>query len=115
VSLTIFEKTFVAVSFSFTAGSSGANGLPWPTRTGWIAVGSCHEVGLGVYPYIYFYPHAVYNALKRAIVQRGLGAKAGGIPVNTLYAMPAFASSSISKSHILVTGTNHDSLHRWMA
>jgi hypothetical protein len=67
--------------------------------------------GLGVYPYIYFYPHVVYNALKRAIVQRGLRVKAGGIPVNTLYAMPAFASPSISKSHILVTGTNHDTLY----
>ena len=44
--------------------------------------------GLGVYPYIYFYPHVVYNALKRAIV-RGLGVKAGGILVNTLY---SFAS-----------------------
>jgi hypothetical protein len=110
VSLRIFEKTFVAVSFSFTAWPSRANGLPRPTRTGWIAVGSCRDVGLGVYPYIYFYPHVVYNALKTAIVQRGLGVKAGGIPVNTLYAMPAFASSSISKSHILVTGTNHDTL-----
>jgi hypothetical protein len=47
---------------------------------------------------------------KEAVVERGLGIKAGGIPVNTLYAMPALASPSLSKSPWILTG-NRDTLY----
>jgi hypothetical protein len=43
-------------------------------------------------------------------VQRGLGVKAGGIPVNTLYAMPALASPALSNSIWVRTG-NRDTLY----
>ena len=65
--------------------------------------------GLGTCAYIYFFPHLLYNKLEKVIVQRGLGG--GGIPINTLYAVPDLASPSISKSDLLVTGTNHDTLY----
>jgi hypothetical protein len=70
---------------------------------------------LGTYAYIYFYPHLLYNALEKAIVQKGLGAttSAGtsiGIPVNTLFAMPDLASPTSLKSNLLA-GTNHDTLY----
>ena len=71
--------------------------------------------GLGTNAYIYFFPHLIYNALEKAIVQNGIGAVSGngssGIPVNTLYAMPYLASPSTAKSSLLVTGTNHDTLY----
>lgn len=51
-----------------------------------------------------------YNAAGRAIVKSGLGIKADGIPVNTLYAMPALASPSLSKSPWVLTG-NRDTLY----
>jgi len=71
--------------------------------------------GLGTYAYIYFYPHLLYNALEKAIVQHGIGAttsggSSSGIPVNTLFAMPALASPSTLKSNLLA-GTNHDTLY----
>jgi hypothetical protein len=65
---------------------------------------------LGTCAFIYFFPHMFYNAARRAIVKHGLGIKAGGIPVNTLYAMPALASPSLSKSVWVLTG-NHDTLY----
>jgi hypothetical protein len=65
---------------------------------------------LGTCALVYFYPHMFYNAARRAIVKRGLGIKAGGIPVNTLYAMPALASPSLSNSIWVRTG-NRDTLY----
>lgn len=65
---------------------------------------------LGTCALIYFWPHMFYNAARRAVVKRGLGIKAGGIPVNTLYAMPALASPSLSKSAWVRTG-NRDTLY----
>ena len=71
--------------------------------------------GLGAYAYIYFFPHLLYNALERAIVQHGIaattsGGSSSGIPVNTFYAMPALASPSTLKFNLL-EGTNHDTLY----
>jgi hypothetical protein len=71
--------------------------------------------GLGTCVYIYFFPHILYNALERVIVQHGIGAttSAGtstGIPVNTLFAMPELASPTTLKSNLLA-GTNHDTLY----
>jgi len=63
----------------------------------------------GTFAFIYFYPNIFYNGVRRA-VERGAGIKAGGIPVNTLYAMPALASPSISKSDLIRTG-NRDTLY----
>jgi hypothetical protein len=65
---------------------------------------------LGTCAFIYFWPHMFYNAARRAVVERGLGIKAGGISVNTLYAMPALASPSLSKSPWVLTG-NRDTLY----
>jgi hypothetical protein len=65
---------------------------------------------LGTCALVYFYPHMFYNAARRAIVKRGLGIKAGGIPVNTLYATPALASPSLSNSIWVRTG-NRDTLY----
>jgi hypothetical protein len=71
--------------------------------------------GLGTYVYIYFMPHLYYNALERAMTQRGIGAttngsRSSGIPINTLYAMSALASPSALGSNLL-EGTNHDTLY----
>lgn len=65
---------------------------------------------LGTCALVYFYPHMFYNAARRAIVKRGLGIKAGGIPVNTLYATPALASPLLSNSIWVRTG-NRDTLY----
>lgn len=70
---------------------------------------------LGTYAYIYFYPHLLYNALEKAIVQKGIGVttsggSSSGIPVNTLFAMPDLASPTTLKSNLLA-GTNHDTLY----
>jgi hypothetical protein len=65
---------------------------------------------LGTCALVYFYPHMFYNAASRAIVKRGLGIKAGGIPVNTLYATPALASPLLSNS-IWVRTANRDTLY----
>ena len=64
---------------------------------------------LGTCALIYFWPHMFYNAARRAVIS-GLGIKAGGISVNTLYAMPALASPSLSKSAWVRTG-NRDTLY----
>ncbi len=71
--------------------------------------------GLGTYAYIYFMPRLLYNALKQAMVQRGIGATphgtpSSGIAVNTLFAMSALASPASLKSNFLA-GTNHDTLY----
>jgi len=60
---------------------------------------------LGTCALIYFSPHMFYNALKRAVVKRGLGIKAGGIPVNTLFTIPVLASPLVSKSDLVRTAT----------
>jgi hypothetical protein len=65
---------------------------------------------LGTSAFIYFWPHMFYNVARRAVVERGLGIEAGGIPINTLYAMPALASPSLSKSPWVLTG-NRDTLY----
>jgi hypothetical protein len=65
---------------------------------------------LGTCALVYFYPHMFYNTARRAIVRRGLGIKAGGIPVNSLYAMPALASPLLSNSIWVRTG-NRDTLY----
>jgi hypothetical protein len=65
---------------------------------------------LGTCALVYFYPHMFYNAARRAIVKRGLGIKAGRIPVNTLYATPALASPLLSNSIWVRTG-NRDTLY----
>jgi hypothetical protein len=59
---------------------------------------------------IYYYPHSIYTELERAIVTRGIGATAGGIPINTIHAMPDLASPFMVKSDPLV-GPNHDTLY----
>jgi hypothetical protein len=69
---------------------------------------------IGTFVYIYFYPHILYNAVEKAIVQKGLGATtsagtSSGIPINTLFAMPDLASPTTLKSNLLA-GTNHDTL-----
>lgn len=65
---------------------------------------------LGTCAFIYFWPHMFYNRARRAIIKSGLGIKVGGIPVNTLYAMPTLASPSLSKSPWVLTG-NRDTLY----
>ena len=65
---------------------------------------------LGTCAFIYFLPHMFYNAARTAVVKRGLGIKAGGIPLNTLYTLPALASPSLSKSPWILTG-NRDTLY----
>lgn len=65
---------------------------------------------LGACGLIYFWPHLFYSAATRAVVERGLGIKAGGIPVNTLYTLPALASPLLSKSPWVLTG-NRDTLY----
>jgi hypothetical protein len=67
--------------------------------------------GLGTCAYIYFYPHLFYNKIEKVIVQNGIGVVSGGIPVNTLYEMPDLASPTTTKSTLLLTGTNHDTLY----
>lgn len=66
---------------------------------------------LGTCAYIYFYPHLLYNNIEKVIVQNGIGVVSGGIPINTLYAMPDLASPTTTKSALLLTGTNHDTLY----
>jgi hypothetical protein len=70
--------------------------------------------GLGTFTYVYYYPHLLYGALEKTIVQNGIGGTSGGgssgIPVNTLYTMSALASPSTLKSNLL-EGTNHDTLY----
>jgi hypothetical protein len=79
------------------------------------AVAALVAWALGTFALVYFYPHIFYNGVTRAVVRRGLGIKTGGrntsgIPVNTLYALPALASPSMSKSNLILTG-NHDTLY----
>lgn len=63
----------------------------------------------GTFAFIWFQPRIFYWGVRRAIL-RGGGVKAGGIPVNTLYALPALNSPSMSKSALILTG-NRDTLY----
>lgn len=65
---------------------------------------------LGTCAFVYFYPHMFYRGVSRNVIKRSLGLKHGGIPVNTLYAMPALASPTLSKSPLVRTG-NRDTLY----
>lgn len=66
--------------------------------------------GVGTVAYIYYYPHLIYDAWDKAIVNNGDGATANssGIPVNTLYTLPTLASPS---THNNLAGGNHDTLY----
>ena len=63
----------------------------------------------GTFAFIYFQPRIFYTGVRR-VVLRGMGVKAGGIPVNTFYALPALNSPSMSKSALILTG-NRDTLY----
>jgi hypothetical protein len=63
----------------------------------------------GTFAFIYFQPRIFYTGARKAVL-RGIGVKAGGIPVNTFYALPALNSPSMSKSALILTG-NRDTLY----
>jgi hypothetical protein len=63
----------------------------------------------GTFAFIYFQPRIFYSGVRR-VVLRGMGVKAGGIPVNAFYALPALNSPSMSKSALILTG-NRDTLY----
>jgi len=63
----------------------------------------------GTFTFIYYQPRIFYTGVRRAIL-RGADVKAGGIPVNTLYALSVLNSPSMSKSDLLLTG-NRDTLY----
>jgi len=46
----------------------------------------------GTFALIYFYPHMFYNLVRKAVVKRGLGIKAGGILPPRRSVMPASIS-----------------------
>ena len=77
------------------AGGSGLIGFAVVTVIVW---------GLGTVAFLYLWPRMTYSALKRAIVQHGLGD--GPIPVNTLYATPHLSSPAASNASLLATGTD---------
>jgi hypothetical protein len=88
------------------------------TRLLAFAVAAILVWGSGTYAYIYFMPRMYYNAVQRAMTRRGIGAttattsgsRSSGIPVNTLFAMPALASPATLGSKFL-EGTNHETLY----
>ncbi|MGO9916482.1 MAG: DUF1254 domain-containing protein [Isosphaeraceae bacterium] len=63
----------------------------------------------GTFAFIYFQPRIFYTGVRRAVL-RGFGVKAGGIPVNTFYALSALNSPAMSKSDLVLTG-NRDTLY----
>jgi hypothetical protein len=63
----------------------------------------------GTFAFIYFQPRIFYTGVRR-VVLRGMGIKAGGIPVNTFYALPALNSPSMSNAPLILTG-NRDTLY----
>ena len=63
----------------------------------------------GTFAFIYFQPRIFYTGVRR-VVLRGMGIKAGGIPVNTFYALAALNSPAMSKSDLILTG-NRDTLY----
>lgn len=60
--------------------------------------------GLGTFVFLYLWPLMTYSAIKRAVVQHGLGGDP--IPINTLYAVPTLSSPAASNSSLLATGTS---------
>ncbi len=97
---------------------STAAGRSWPARHPRLFTFLLSAVmvwGVGAVVYLYFYPHLIFNAWEKALVNQGVsaaenGAPAVGIPVNTLYAMPDLASASAKNANLLV-GANHDTLY----
>jgi hypothetical protein len=63
----------------------------------------------GTFTFIYFWPRIFYTGVRRVIL-RGAGVKSGGIPVNTLYALPALNSPSMARNALILTG-NRDTLY----
>jgi hypothetical protein len=63
----------------------------------------------GTFAFMYYYPHLMYNALAKSVTGKAL--TPAGVPVNTLYAVPQLASPSMTKSNVLIDGTNHDTLY----
>lgn len=63
----------------------------------------------GTFAFIYFQPRIFYTGVRR-VVLRGMGIKAGGIPVNSFYALPTLNSPAMSKSNLVLTG-NRDTLY----
>jgi hypothetical protein len=63
---------------------------------------------IGTSAYIYFLPNIIFNGFDKIIVQNGVNPS--GIPVNTLYTVPALGSPS-SNALLLTTGANHDTLY----
>ena len=61
--------------------------------------------GIGTVAYIDYYPQITYSVLGNAGINNGAGANPSGIPVNTLYTLPTFASPST------LAGGNHDTLY----
>jgi hypothetical protein len=67
---------------------------------------------VGMVVFIDIYPSLIYAAWRNGIVAHGVDAgSSGGIPVNTLYAVPDLASPSASNAPVLTTGTNADTLY----
>jgi hypothetical protein len=89
---------------------SGMSGMPRPRPLLIFAVTTVVTWAVGTFAVLYVYPHLFYNGARNAVVRRGLGIVAGGIPVNTLYALPALASPSLSKAPLVLTG-NRDTLY----
>ncbi|HZU71491.1 MAG TPA: DUF1254 domain-containing protein [Acidimicrobiales bacterium] len=66
--------------------------------------------GAGTYTFIYFFPRLLYNRVENTVVNHGLGGSdSTGIPVNTVYTMPALASPTRSNS--LQSTGNRDTLY----
>jgi len=68
---------------------------------------------LGMFLFVYFWPHLVNNIYKKAIVNQGFGE--GPVPINTLYTEPQtlFADPlhvPASGSNLMTVGVNHDTL-----
>ena len=64
--------------------------------------------GVGTVAYIDYYPHLIYNALDKAVINNGFGANPSSVPVNTLYTLSTLASPS---THNNLAGGNHDTLY----
>jgi len=97
---------------------STAAGRSWPARHPLpftFLLSAIIVWGVIAFAYIYFYPHLIYNAWEKGIVDQGVspaenGAPAVGVPVNTIYAMPDLASPSAKNANLLAGG-NHDTLY----
>jgi hypothetical protein len=96
---------------------SASAGRSWPARHPWwftFLLSAVVVWVVGATVYLYLYPHLIFNAWEQGIVKNGFGTAAdpippGGIPLNTLYAMPDLASPT-SNSPLLASG-NHETLY----